>query len=239
VVVDCGGLPSSAPESDLFGHVPGSFPGAARRVGRLELADGGTLYLDGLENLSASVQALLLRSLDAREVTPLGSNQPRTIDIRVVASTSVDMDRLIADGRLRPELAYRLGGPQLTLPPLRERREDIPLLFAHFRQAAAKRLGLEATALPVGKLEDLMVQPWPGNVRQLKVAAEESLFSGSTWDREPVERGLMKQVAAFEASLLRQALSNAGGNVRLAANALELPVRTFYDKLVRYGISDR
>jgi two-component system C4-dicarboxylate transport response regulator DctD len=237
VVLDCGGLPASAPEGELFGHVPGSFPGAARRVGRLELADGGTLYLDAIENLPPPLQSFLLRSLDAGEVTPLGSNQPRAVDLRVVASTTVGLDRLMADGRLRPELAYRLAGPQLTLPPLRDRREDIPMLFEHFRQAAARRLGLEAAPAAPGLLDGLMTRSWPGNVRELKSAADQSLISSGEVTAALVGRGLAEQVAAFEAELIRQALAAAGQNARQAAGALELPLRTFYDKLARHGIA--
>lgn len=235
VVVDCGALPSAQPEGELFGHVPGSFPGAARRVGRLELADGGTLYLDGIESLPPSVQGLLLRGLDTREVTPLGSNQPRAVDLRVVASTSVAINRLVSDGRLRPELAYRLAGPQVLLPPLRDRREDIALLFVHFRRAAARRLGLEPEGVPAAMLDTLMSQDWPGNVRELKNAAEQSLLELRA-PMAPAGRGLAQRVAAFEAELIRQALAQAAGNVRQASEALELPLRTFYDKLARHGM---
>ncbi|EFH13388.1 sigma-54-dependent transcriptional regulator, partial [Teichococcus cervicalis] len=148
VALNCGALPESVMESELFGHEAGAFTGAQkRRVGRIEHADGGTLFLDEIEAMSPAMQVKLLRVLESREIAPLGTNEVRRLDLRVVAATKLPLIELVKRGGFREDLYYRLHVVTLRVPPLRERREDVPLLFAHFLERAARRFGRAAPAL--------------------------------------------------------------------------------------------
>ncbi len=239
VALNCGALPETVIDSELFGHEAGAFTGAAKkRVGQIEHADGGTLFLDEIESMPLALQIKLLRVLEDRMVTPLGSNEKRRIDMRVIAATKLDLGRAVKEGSFRADLAYRLDVVTLTIPPLRERRDDIPLLFEHFATRAAARFGRERPALTAGLRRHLESHDWPGNVRELAHFADRVVL-GLVEDEEgpPPGRGLADQVAAFEARLLREALTRHHGNAAAAIEDLGLPRKTFYDKLQRYGLA--
>lgn len=241
VALNCGALSPELIESELFGHEKGAFTGAhGRRIGQLEHASGGTLFLDEVESLPLSAQVKLLRALQEGEVTPLGSNAVRPVDLRVVAAAKADLPTLVREGQFREDLYYRLAITELRLPPLRERREDIATLFAHFcRQAAAVHERDTPVASP-RLLRALERQPWPGNLRQLRNAATRFVLGleiAGLEDGEASEFGsLNAQVAAFECALLRAALGRHGGNIQAVMDELELPRRTLNQKMLRHGL---
>ena len=253
VALNCGALPESVLESELFGHEPGAFTGAVkRRVGRIEHASGGTLFLDEIESMPPALQVKLLRVLETREVEPLGTNERRRLDLRVVAATKVDLADPEARGTFRADLFYRLNVVTLRIPPLRERREDIPLLFAHFRRRAAERFGRPIPPLDPAVRHHLQTHDWPGNARELGhyadrvalglepdpgAAAPPAVPAAAEGADAPLDPApLAEQVDRFEAEVLRRTLRATGGDVRLSTEALGLPRKTFYDKLKRHGI---
>jgi anaerobic nitric oxide reductase transcription regulator len=167
--VNCAALPETIAESELFGHVAGAFTGALReRAGKFEVADGGTLFLDEVGELPLSLQPKLLRALERGEIQRLGSDHPHHVDVRVIAATNRDLEREVGRGRFRADLYHRLAAFPLRVPPLRERREDIPLLAAHFADAARRQLGLGPVRLTEALMTRLTTADWPGNVRELK-----------------------------------------------------------------------
>lgn len=173
VAVNCSALSESLLESELFGHVAGAFTGAARsRVGRFEEADGGTLFLDEIGDISPFIQVKLLRVLQEREIQRVGDSRRRQVDIRVIAATHRDLARLVADGSFRQDLYYRIKVFPIHIPPLRERREDIPLLVHHFRAKFNRRTGKAVVSVAPEALRALMAWPWRGNVRELENAIE-------------------------------------------------------------------
>ena len=238
VAVNCAALPEAMVESELFGHETGAFSGAMRRRGHVESADRGTLFLDEIESMAPAVQGRMLRVLEEREVTPLGSSAARPVDLRVVAASKGDLAALSATGAFRADLYYRLNVVRLSIPPLRERRDDVPLLFGHFLVEAAARFRREPPALTDAVRRRLMEHDWPGNVRELSHFAERVVLG----IEEPAAAApagglsLAQRVDAFEAQLLREALEGFGGDVQAALGALDLPRRTFYEKLRRHGI---
>ena len=254
VALNCGALPESVLESELFGHEPGAFTGAIkRRVGRIEHASGGTLFLDEIESMPPALQVKLLRVLETREVEPLGTNERRRLDLRVVAATKVDLGDAEARGNFRADLFYRLNVVTLRIPPLRERRDDIPLLFAHFLRRAAERFGRPIPPLVPAVRHHLETHDWPGNVRELSHYADRVALElepdpdaarAAPVAPPPAEGGdapldpapLAEQMDRFEADALRRTLRATGGDVRLSTEALGLPRKTFYDKLKRHGI---
>lgn len=242
VALNCGALPESVLESELFGHEAGAFTGAAkRRVGRIEHASGGTLFLDEIESCPPAVQVKLLRVLETREVEPLGTNERRRLDLRVVAATKTDLGDPAARGDFRADLYYRLNVVTLRIPPLRERRDDIPLLFAHFARRAAERFGRPVPAVTPAILAHLARHDWPGNVRELVHFADRTalgLDHEAPAEPDPPEAGgsLPDLVERFEAEQIRRVLRAHGGDLRATLAALGLPRKTFYDKLKRYGI---
>ncbi|MDE2586562.1 MAG: sigma-54-dependent Fis family transcriptional regulator, partial [Betaproteobacteria bacterium] len=173
VAINCAALPESVFESEMFGHEAGAFTGAGkRRIGKIEYAHGGTLFLDEIESMPLNLQVKLLRALQERSIERLGGNAPVAVDCRVVAASKADLKALADAGRFRPDLYYRLNVVSIDLPPLRQRREDIPLLMAHFLREAAARFGRDVPAWSAVDLEHWLAQDWPGNVRELKNAAE-------------------------------------------------------------------
>ncbi|MGE0454911.1 MAG: sigma-54-dependent transcriptional regulator [Vicinamibacteria bacterium] len=179
VRVNCAAIPDALIESELFGHVRGAFTGASgAKRGKFALADGGTIFLDEIGRLGMGVQAKLLRVLQEREVEPLGASRPHSIDVRVVAATNRDLSRLVAEGAFQEDLFYRLNVIPVVLPPLRDRREDVPLLAEHFARKHAQRLGRPAPALAPEALERLQAYHWPGNVRELENAIERAVVLG-------------------------------------------------------------
>ncbi|MCY1279874.1 C4-dicarboxylate transport transcriptional regulatory protein DctD [compost metagenome] len=243
VAVNCGALPETIIESELFGHEAGAFTGAQKkRIGQIEHSSGGTLFLDEIESMPAAAQVRLLRVLEQREVTPLGSNERRALDLRVVAAAKIDLGDPAQRGDFREDLYYRLNVVTLTIPPLRERKDDLPLLFAHFAQRAAARFKLAAPELSAALRQYLFQHDWPGNVRELAHFAERCVLGLGELDARPValEPGaaasLPERLEQYEAELIRQALAANAGDVRATLEALGIPRKTFYDKLARHGI---
>ena len=238
--INCAALPEGLVESELFGHEAGAFPGAVRRrVGRIEAADRGTLFLDDIENVPLSVQRKLLRVLEEREITPLGANEVRGVDFRVVAATKVDLGEAVRTGAFRADLFYRLNGVRIRVPPLRERRQDVPLLFGRFLHEAAHRYRTAPPALTEGVRRRLMDDDWSGNVRELRHFADQvalgiPLDNGSAPERPGLN--LPARVEAYEAQILRDALAATRGDVRATLQALGIPRKTLYDKLRRHGV---
>jgi two-component system C4-dicarboxylate transport response regulator DctD len=238
VPLNCGAIPETIFESELFGHEQGAFTGAAKRqVGKIEHADHGTLFLDEIESLPLAMQVKLLRVLQERSVQRLGSNTPVPLDIRVIAASKEDLKDFSDQGKFRSDLYYRLNLIVLHIPPLRERREDIPLLFEHFMMDAAARYKRPCPVVPPAQMQQLMAQDWPGNVRELRNAADRFVLGLSASTENAAPASLADQVGAFERMLIEQALRAAGGNVATACTALSLPKQTMYHKMQKYGLA--
>ncbi|MBK5516774.1 sigma-54 dependent transcriptional regulator [Pseudomonas sp. TH10] len=239
VALNCAAIPEQLFEAELFGHESGAFTGASgKRIGKLEYADGGTLFLDEIESMPLAQQVKLLRVLQEQKLERLGSNQSIRVDLRIVAATKPDLLDEARAGRFREDLAYRLNVAELRLPPLRERREDIPLLFENFAQSAAQRLGRTFPPLTGAQLSHLLSHDWPGNVRELANVAERQVLGLD----EPAPRidpgqSLAAQQEAFEAQCLRAALTRHKGDVKAVLEELQLPRRTFNEKMQRHGLS--
>src|SRR5438094_1667397 len=250
VVVNAGGLSEGVFESELFGHVRGAFTDAKTdRTGAFELADGGTLFLDEIANMPMAQQAKLLRVLQTGEFHPVGSSRVRRADVRVLSATNVDVVRKVGDGRFREDLLYRLNTVEIRLPPLRERREDIPLLAGHFGRRHAARYRKQITGFAADAMQALRAHPWPGNVRELDhtiersvLMAEENLIRtrdlglgpGAGADgATPLDQMSLEEV---ERVLIQKALARASGNVSDAAKALGLSRSALYRRIKRYGL---
>ncbi|WP_295473856.1 sigma-54 dependent transcriptional regulator [uncultured Pseudomonas sp.] len=237
VALNCAAIPEQLFEAELFGHESGAFTGAqGKRVGRLEYAQGGTLFLDEIESMPLAQQAKLLRVLQDRQLQRLGSNQSIEVDVRIIAATKPDLLDEARAGRFREDLAYRLNVAELRLPALRERREDIPLLYNHFLRGAAERLGRPATEPSGALLGRLLSHDWPGNVRELANAAEREVLGLSPSTEEAAGQSLAAQQEAFEAQCLRTALSRHKGDIKAVLAELQLPRRTLNEKMQRHGL---
>ncbi|PLQ02478.1 sigma-54-dependent transcriptional regulator [Cupriavidus pauculus] len=242
VPINCGGLPEQLFESEIFGHEAGAFTGAAkRRIGKIEHAEGGTLFLDEIESMPMPMQIKLLRVLQERVVERLGSNQPVPVNTRVVAATKADLRALAEASQFRADLYYRLNVVTLELPPLRERREDVPLLFEHFLAQAALRFEREAIPPTPAELAALVAYPWPGNVRELRNLAERHALGLGC---DPAQGGaapealpLPQAVEQFERALIADALRRHAGNLTRASEALGVAKTTLFDKVRKYGLS--
>ncbi|WP_120997096.1 sigma-54-dependent Fis family transcriptional regulator [Stutzerimonas urumqiensis] len=239
VALNCAAIPETIFESELFGHESGAFTGAqGKRIGRIEHADGGTLFLDEVESLPLAQQAKLLRVLQERTFERLGSNRSIQVDLRVISAAKPDLLDEARAGRFREDLVYRLNLAELHIPPLRERREDIPVLFEHFAAQAAERHGREAPALAPAELAHLLGHDWPGNVRELINAAERHALGLSGHSSPPAsDQSLAAQLEAFEAQCLHKALQQCRGNIGEVMALLQLPRRTLNEKMQRHGIS--
>ncbi len=242
VAINCGGLPEALFESELFGHEPGAFTSAAkRRIGKIEHANGGTLLLDEIESMPVTLQIKLLRVLQERRIERLGSNEELPINVRFIAASKADLRELGERGQFRSDLYYRLNLATLQLPPLRERREDIPLLFEHFVVQACVRYERAAPELTPDKLRELMAHDWPGNVREIRNAADrfvlalDDLDSSAALQSAP-HLNLARQMDQIEKVLIEQALRRTQGKVPAAMELLGTPRKTLYDKLNRHGI---
>ncbi len=244
VALNCGGLPENLAESELFGHEAGAFTGASKlRIGKFEHASGGTLFLDEIESMPMAVQIKLLRALQERSIERLGSNRMQPIDCRLVAASKTDLKTASDKGQFRADLYYRIGVAFIELPPLRERREDIALLFEHFSLLAAERYQRSAPTLGSAQLAELIAHPWPGNVRELRNVADRFVL-GLLGDRltltpgeQPMPSHLPQQVEHFERALIGDELRRQHGDVGATARALGLPKPTLYDKLRRLKLS--
>jgi two-component system, NtrC family, C4-dicarboxylate transport response regulator DctD len=243
VAMNCGGLPESLFESEVFGHEAGAFTGATkRRIGKVEHANGGTLFLDEIESTPPGQQVKLLRLLQERQIERLGSNVLIPVDCRVVAAAKQDLKELTRQDRFRSDLYYRLNVVVLELTPLRERREDIPLLFEHFVLQAALRYNRSALILSSAQMRELMAYSWPGNARELRNVADRFILGllGAKIDPPQLAtaevRPLSEQVDRFERCLIEEELRKHSGRASAASEALGLPKKTLYDKMRRYGL---
>ncbi len=240
VHVACATLDETRFEAEFLGDALGRAGGAlGRSAGRLEKAHRGTLYLEEIDSLPPGLQARFLSLIEAAEFWPAGAAAPRPLDLRVIASARGDLERQVRQGAFRSDLYYRLSGVVLTLPPLTERREDIPELFRHFLLQACARLHLPAAPVTPLVKARLAGHDWPGNLRELRQFAEGHALGLSPFDNRDEampEQGLAELVLEYEAGLIREALRQAGGNASRAMERLRLPRKTFYDKLTRHGI---
>jgi two-component system response regulator AtoC len=260
IAVNCGAIPATLLESELFGHRKGAFTDATRdRKGLFEEADGGTLFLDEIGELPLGLQVKLLRVLQEEEIRRLGDTQDVKVDVRVVAATARDLSAEVKRGAFREDLYYRLNVLSIGLPPLRERREDIPLLVSHFIQRMNARMGLAVTGATTEAMRLLIESEWPGNVRELENTIERAmvLTEGTQIDvdslperlRQPVGRLLPTPVPLLdddlsikrasrraEEDLIRRALIRTGGNRTRAAELLEISHRALLYKIKEYGI---
>ncbi|GAC1033374.1 sigma-54 dependent transcriptional regulator [Pseudomonas sp. No.21] len=242
VALNCGGLPENLFDSEIFGHEAHAFTGAGkRRIGKIEHAHNGTLFLDEIESMPMNLQIKFLRVLQEQTLERLGSNQPIPVDCRVVAATKADLDEQGKAGQFRSDLYYRLNVVTLELPPLRDRREDILLLFDHFLQLASLRFDRAVPELDRATVSSLMAHDWPGNVRELRNVAERfalglPVFKKTGLALDGAEPSFAEAVEAFERSLLGDALERHGGNLSQAAIALGMAKTTLFDKVKKYGL---
>jgi two-component system C4-dicarboxylate transport response regulator DctD len=255
VAINCGALPETIIESELFGHEAGAFTGAnTRRIGKFEYANGGTVLLDEIESMPIDLQVKLLRVIQERTVERLGSNQSIPIDVRIIAATKVDLKEASDNGKFRQDLYYRLNVVQIVLPPLRERQEDIALLFQHFVLQACARHHLPTPTLSKGLMSQLLLKEWEGNIRELKNEAEKHVLgmglglSGLT--AEPQETSpenisndssltLTEQMDVFEKQILEQELLRQEGNIKNTHAALGIPRQTLVDKMKKHGFDKK
>jgi DNA-binding NtrC family response regulator len=248
VAVNTGALPEGTFESELFGHVKGAFTDArADRIGRFELASGGTLFLDEIANIPVRQQAKLLRVLETGELERVGSSKTQTVNVRVLSATNTDLAAECAAGRFREDLLFRLNTVEICLPPLRERREDIPALAAHFLARYAGRYRRPIQSVEPATMQAMLQHSWPGNVRELDHTIERAVLMARGERIEASDLGLSAQrsaaqglddmsLEAVEAVLIRKALARASGNVSHAADALGLSRGALYRRIEKYGL---
>ena len=256
VALNCAGLSESILEDELFGHIKGAFTGAqGEREGRFEHADGGTLFMDEIGDMPAAMQAKLLRVLENGEVVRLGSNEPIKVDVRLISATNRNLDEMVAERKFREDLSFRINGIKITIPPLRERREDIPLLIHFFVQQSAERYGKVIDAITPDAQQVLMSHPWPGNVRQLKNVIENMvvLTTKQKLDVDSLPSDLRAAVPTdhvggmnnlvgisieqAEKELIRNTLKLVNGNREQAAKILGIGERTLYRKIKEYDLT--
>jgi len=250
IAVSCAALAETLLESELFGYEKGSFTGAAeRKKGKFELADGGTIFLDEIGDIGPKLQADLLRVLQERSFYRVGGSEEVQVDVRVIAATHKDLRALADEGKFREDLYYRLNVIEIHIPPLRERREDIPLLAEHFVERLSHELGKPVEEIAQDAMRLLMDHAWPGNVRELENAIERAIVScrGRTLTAEDFSflrnNGPAKvqipdnlTLAEMERLMIEATLRRTGGNVKEAAASLGIDRSTLYEKLKRYGI---
>jgi DNA-binding NtrC family response regulator len=248
VTVNAGGLPEGVFESELFGHVKGAFTDAKTdRVGRFELADGGTLFLDEIANVPLNLQAKLLRALETGELERVGSSSTRRVDVRILSATNANIQVEVEAGRFREDLLFRLNTIEIHLPPLRERKEDIPLLAMHFLRQSAQRYRKNLTGFEPTAMKLLSEHPWPGNVRELDHAVERAVLLAEGTEVRASDLGLRQVREAniriedmsledVERALIQKAMSRYGGNVSHASKTLGLSRSALYRRLQKYGL---
>jgi two-component system response regulator AtoC len=257
VAVNCGAIPEHLLESELFGHARGAFTGAVEsRKGLFEEADDGTLFLDEIGELPVTLQVKLLRALQEGEVRPVGDNTARAVDVRVIAATSRDLESDVRASRFREDLFYRLNVVRLQLPPLRDRREDLPELLRHFVQLFNKRLGLAIKGVTPSAMRLLMDYSWPGNVRELENVVERAMVladdahidvaqlppavqtpgSAVAASGDDIDLSIKRRTESLERTLIARALQQTGGNRTRAARLLELSHRALLYKIKDYGL---
>ncbi|HVU16192.1 MAG TPA: sigma-54 dependent transcriptional regulator [Candidatus Didemnitutus sp.] len=252
--VHCAALPAALLESELFGHERGSFTGATeRRIGRFEAADGGTVFLDEIGEIGPEIQVKLLRFMETRSFERIGSTRALTVDVRLVAATNRNLEQMVKEGKFREDLFFRLNVVRLTTPPLRERVEDIPLLLEHFIRQFSKENGYEPITIEPGAMRYLQSYPWPGNIRELRNFAENTVVMqrGGSLDEFGLDakfRGEIPGSPVFSSGapanplsveengkrLLREALIKAHGNRTKAAELLGISRRTLHRKIAQW-----
>ncbi|MFZ0952819.1 MAG: sigma-54 dependent transcriptional regulator [Candidatus Sulfotelmatobacter sp.] len=246
VVIHCGALTETLLESELFGHEKGAFTGAQyRKKGKFEIAEGGTIFLDEIGDITLKTQTDLLRVLQEREITRVGGNQIIKVDFRCVAATNKDLEKLIDEGKFRPDLFYRLNVFRIELPPLRERREDIPVLVDHFVRKFALAMNKRITRVSPAAMNQLQQQPWLGNVRELENAVERAMVVGQ--EPELHEQDFIfkppnvfasagsKTLEDMERAHILRVVEECAGNQSHAAGILDIDRVTLYHKLKKYG----
>jgi DNA-binding NtrC family response regulator len=254
VAVDCGSLAETLIESELFGHVKGSFTGAiSTKYGRFELANGGTIFLDDIGNIGPGIQAKLLRVIQEREIVKVGGSHPSKIDVRIITATNKDLEKEIREGRFREDLFYRLNVLPIVLPPLRERKDDIPALVSHFIRKYAQRRKKEITSITEEAMKILLEHDWPGNIRELEnvierlvVLAEKDPIRGadlSSWKlgldgNSGTEMNGMKRLADMERAHIQKVLALTGWQKSKAALILGIDRKTLYRKIKEFDLSE-
>lgn len=242
VAINCAALPDTLIESELFGHEAGAFPGALRaRFGKFEHARGGTVLLDEIGSMPIDLQAKLLRVIQDRAVTRLGSNDAVQLDVRFVATSKADLEAEVAAGRFRADLFYRLNVVTLRMPSLAARRDDVPLLFLQLVTEAAGRYRREAVEVPPSIIAALARRDWPGNVRELRNAADRYVLGlGATPAGEAIadqgEEKLAERVAEFERGVIASALRAHRGSLKPVYESLGISRKTLYEKMQKYGL---
>jgi DNA-binding NtrC family response regulator len=248
VTVNTGGLPEGTFESELFGHVKGAFTDARTdRVGRFELADHSTLFLDEIANVPLKQQAKLLRVLETGEMERVGSSKTRKVNVRVISATNADLKLESAEGRFRSDLLFRLNTVELHIPPLRERREDIPLLASHFLKTYAERYRKQLSGFETAAVQRMLDHPWPGNVRELDHSIERAVLMSTSSQIQVSDLGLESDKAGsakieemsleeVEYLLIKKALARHSGNISHAAEALGLSRSALYRRMEKYGL---
>jgi DNA-binding NtrC family response regulator len=248
VAVNTGAIPDGVFESELFGHVKGAFTDARTdRIGRFELADGGTIFLDEIGNVPLRQQAKLLRVLESGEIERVGSSRARRVNVRLLSATNADLSAACASQQFREDLLFRLNTVEIHLPALRERREDIPVLAAHFLARYAARYRRPVQGFDPASVQTLMQHLWPGNVRELEHTIERAVLMCRTEEIQPADLSLNTQrvqtqgledlsLEAVEAMLVRKALQRYQGNVSQAAEALGLSRGALYRRMEKYGV---
>ena len=239
VAVNCAALPDTLIESELFGHAPGAFAGATReRYGKFQHARGGTLFLDQIDSIPLPLQGKLLTALQDRAITPLGSNEAVPLDLRVIAASKQDLAQAASNGTFRDDLLYCLNVVTLRMPPLSERREDIPGLFQILMAGASTRHNRPVPPITPDALADLAARDWPGNIRELRNEAERAILGlglGRDGHLPPVGR-LADQMAAHERSLIAATLSAQGGSIKATYEALGISRKALYEKMQKHGL---
>jgi two-component system response regulator HydG len=244
VVIHCGALTETLLESELFGHEKGAFTGAQyRKKGKFEVAEGGSVFLDEIGDISLKTQTDLLRVLQEREITRVGGNQPIRVDFRCIAATNKSLEKLIEEGKFRPDLYYRLNVFHVELPPLRDRRDDIPLLVDHFVKKFSLSMNKRVAHVSAGAMAVLQQHDWPGNVRELENAVERAMVVAQPPELRERDFTLKLQHSEGEPRTLEEiekqhilrVLDECGGNQTRAAHALDIDRVTLYNKLKKYG----
>jgi DNA-binding NtrC family response regulator len=248
VAVNAGGLPEGTFESEIFGHVKGAFTDARTdRVGRFELASGGTLFLDEIANVPIRQQAKLLRVLETGELERVGSSQTRRVDVRVISATNADLHEEATAGNFREDLLFRINTVEIHLPPLRERREDIPLLAVHFLERNRTRYRKQVTGFSPAAMQQMLQYPWPGNVRELEHTVERAVLLCRGEEIEPANLAVSSarsnapsfdnmSIDEVESLLIRKVLRRCDGNISQAAEALGLSRAALYRRIEKYGL---
>lgn len=246
VVIHCGALTETLLESELFGHEKGAFTGAQyRKKGKFEIAEGGTVFLDEIGDITLKTQTDLLRVLQEREIVRVGSNQPIKVDFRCVAATNKDLEKLIEEGKFRPDLYYRLNVFRIELPALRERRDDIPPLVNHFVRKFSLAMNKKITRVSPPAMNLLQQQPWTGNVRELENAVERAMVVAQEPElreqdfvfKTTLPNGAPKTLEDIEKAHILRVLEQCGWNQTRAAEVLDIDRVTLHHKIKRYGWS--